>query len=222
MADKTKKIAIITGSTRPVRVGPQVAKFVTEILEKNLHNDTTNKAVQFTLSQVEIALFKLPVFDESVIPAVVPMVAQFEHEHSKAWSAEMAKFDGYVLVTGEYNLGVPGGIKNAFDYLFNEIKAKPFLIISYGKNGGNYSSEAMRRTLAEGIFSHVVETRPTLPFAKNEPFQFGLPHDLLIAGAGILGEQSLKEWEAERKSDIVRGFGELKEYLAREPEPTPA
>lgn len=36
---------------------------------------------------------------------VVPALAQFEHEHSKAWSAEIAKHDGYVLVIPEYNYG---------------------------------------------------------------------------------------------------------------------
>jgi NAD(P)H-dependent FMN reductase len=92
----TKKIAVITGSTRAVRIGPQVINFVTEVLEANLSNDTTGKAIQFTLSQVDIASFKLPVFDEAVVPAMVPMFAQFEHEHSKAWSAETAKYDGYV------------------------------------------------------------------------------------------------------------------------------
>jgi NAD(P)H-dependent FMN reductase len=91
----TKKIAIITGSTRAVRIGPQVAKFITEVLEEDLSQDT-GKDTKFILSQVDIATFKLPVFDEAVIPAMVPMFAQFEHEHSKAWSAEISKYDGYV------------------------------------------------------------------------------------------------------------------------------
>ncbi len=94
----TKKIAIITGSTRAVRIGPQVAKFVTEVLETNL-SEATDKAVKFTLSQVDIATFKLPVFDEAVVPATVPMFAQFEYEHSKVWSAEILKYDGYVWAT---------------------------------------------------------------------------------------------------------------------------
>jgi hypothetical protein len=36
-----------------------------------------------------------------------------------------------------------------------------------------------------------------------------------LAGAGKLGGQSLKDWQ-EKKSDIARGFEELKEYLMRE------
>lgn len=94
----TKKIAIITGSTRAVRIGPQVAKFVTEVLEANL-SEAKDEAVKFSISQVDIAAFKLPVFDEAVVPAMVPMFAQFEYEHSKAWSAEIAKYDGYVWTT---------------------------------------------------------------------------------------------------------------------------
>jgi len=91
-----KKIAIITGSTRAVRIGPQVTKFITKLLEANLSSDATGKGIKYILSQVDIADFKLPVFDEAVVPAMVPMFAQFEHEHSKAWSAEIAKYDGYV------------------------------------------------------------------------------------------------------------------------------
>lgn len=91
----TKKIAIITGSTRAVRIGPQVAKFVTDVLKADISQGTDEKT-KFTLSQVDIATFKLPVFDEAVVPATVPMFAQFEHEHSKAWSAEISKYDGYV------------------------------------------------------------------------------------------------------------------------------
>jgi hypothetical protein len=99
----TKKIAIITGSTRAVRIGPQVAKFITEILEANLL-DVTNKGVKFSISQVDIASFKLPVFDEAVIPATVPMFAQFEYEHSKAWSAEISKYDGYVRARFSFSI----------------------------------------------------------------------------------------------------------------------
>ncbi|KAH8806333.1 flavoprotein-like protein [Hyaloscypha sp. PMI_1271] len=205
----TKKIAIITGSTRAVRIGPQVAKFVTEVLEANL-SEATNKAVKFSLSQVDIASFKLPVFDEAVIPATVPMFAQFEHEHSRAWSAEMSKYDGYVIVTAEYNIGVPAAIKG-----------KPFLIISYGITGGGSASDGLQKTLAKGIYAHVVETRPMLSFAKNEPFEYGLPLDMRLASTGTLGEQSLKEW-VDKKPEIIKGFGELKEYLVKDSESPPA
>jgi NAD(P)H-dependent FMN reductase len=122
-------------------------------------------------------------------------------------------------VTPEYNIGVPGGVKNAFDYLYNEIKGKPFLIISYGITGGGSANDSLQKTLVQGIYAHVVETRPKLPFAKNEPFEYGLPLDMRLASIGTLGEQSLKEW-VDKKPEIVQGFTELKEYLTKAPEPS--
>jgi len=107
----TKKIAIITGSTRAVRIGPQVTRFVQKILEEQL--SISPNAIQFTLAEVDISSFELPVFDEEVIPATVPYMAQFAHEHSKAWSAEIAKYDGYVLVTACYvsKFSFPGRLR---------------------------------------------------------------------------------------------------------------
>jgi NAD(P)H-dependent FMN reductase len=124
-------------------------------------------------------------------------------------------------VTAEYNIGVPAALKNAIDYLFNEIKGKPFLIISYGITGGGSASDGVQQTLAKGIYAHVVETRPRLSFAKNEPFEYGLPLDMRLASTGALGEQSLKEW-VDKKPEIIKGFGELKEYLVKASESTPA
>jgi len=214
MADsKSKKIAVITGSTRVVRIGDKVTKFVTDIIDRELFPLRSEKSTSFTLSHVDIAAFHLPVFDEPVIPAAVPEHAQFVHDHSKAWSAEMAKYDGYILVTAEYNGGPPGGVKNALDYLYNEIKGKPWLIISYGVQGGLKSSASLKGSL-QTVFAHVVETSPALPFStKGEPV-FGLPYDLSLTWRGELGESSLSEWKGKR-GEIVKGFEELKEYLVK-------
>ena len=117
-----KRIALITGSTRAIRIGPKVTSFIHSIL-------STSFTSPYTLEVVDIAAFSLPVFNESVIPANVPKFASFAHAHSIAWSSKVAEFDGYVLVTACYNAGPPGGIKNALDYLFNEIKGKPCMIM---------------------------------------------------------------------------------------------
>lgn len=101
MTDSTaKKIAVITDSTRVVRTGTQVTKFVKTALEDQLLRSSENH--KYTLHEVDIASFKPPVFDEEVSPAAVPFMAQFAHEHSKAWSADISKYDGYILVTACY------------------------------------------------------------------------------------------------------------------------
>ena len=126
-----------------------------------------------------------------------------------------------VLITAEYNAGPPGSIKNALDYLFNEIKGKPFLLISYGIRGGVSANDSLAKTLSQGVYAHVVETRPLLFFAKNEPFEYGMPLDMRLASTGKLGEQSVKEW-SEKTEEIVKGFEELKDFLVKEPESTAA
>jgi hypothetical protein len=60
-----------------------------------------------------------------------------------------------------------------------------------------------------------------LMYAKNEPFEYGLPLDMRLASTGKLGEQTLKEWD-EKKAEIEKGFEEMKAYLSRAPEHTPA
>lgn len=40
--------------------------------------------------------------------------------------------------------GVPGGIKNAIEYLYNEIEGKAFLIISYGILRSGPASDALQ------------------------------------------------------------------------------
>lgn len=67
------------------------------------------------------------------------------------------------------------------------------------------------------MFTVVMETRPQLSLARNEPIEYGMPLDIRQAAGGVLGEQSLKEWEA-KKVEILKGFGELKEFLKKVPE----
>jgi len=205
----TKKIGIITGSTRAVRVGPQVSEFITKVLSSQLPPG-------FTLHQIDVATFKLPVFDESVIPAAIPNYASFSHAHSIAWSDEIKKCDAFVLVTAEYNGGPPGGIKNALDYLHHEVHGKPFLVVSYGIHGGGSANDSLRKTL-EIMGAKIVETKVCLTFSQKGEKMMGLSEDTRLASAGQLGASTLEEWGGQ-KSEIEKGFGEVKEALVKAPE----
>jgi len=197
-----KKVALIIGSTRAIRAGPEVVDFVQKTL---LTSPATPKP---ELSIIDIAKFNLPVFNERVMPAMVPMYGQFEHEHSKAWSAAMAPFDGYIFVSPEYNLGVPGGVKNAIDYLYNEWIGKPVMIVTYGVHGGSHSSDMLKGILS-GMKLRVVETRPMLKFG-GYPDKSEL---MTAAGQGKIGAKTLELWEEEGKEPLLKGFGELVELL---------
>jgi len=196
-----KKVALIIGSTRAVRAGPTVVDFVHKILL------ASPSAPKVEISIIDIATFNLPVFNERILPAMVPAYGQFEHEHSKAWSAAITPFDGYIFVAPEYNFGTPGGLKNAIDYLYNEWIGKPVFIVTYGIKGGNMTSDSLKQTLS-GMKLRVVGTRPQLKYAGP-----GMDDMMAASTTGTVGPNSLKLWEEEGKEPLLKGFGELVELL---------
>ncbi|MGO1972038.1 MAG: NADPH-dependent FMN reductase [Propionibacteriaceae bacterium] len=132
------RIAIIVGSVRSPRLGEAVGEWTLETARK-----VAPEGVEIQL--VDLATFDLPVLDEPA-PAMSGSVA---HEHTKRWGATIGSFDGFVLVTPEYNHGVPGPLKNAIDYLFHEWNDKAVGFVSYGTHGGVRAVEQLRQIAGE-------------------------------------------------------------------------
>jgi NAD(P)H-dependent FMN reductase len=130
------RIAIIIGSTRPGRNGEAVAKWAYELAQKR-------SDAEFEL--VDLADFKLPLFNETLPPAM----GQYTYQHTRDWSAKIASFDGYVFVTPEYNHSTSGALKNGIDFLKNEWTNKVAGFISYGAAMGIRAVEHLRLILAE-------------------------------------------------------------------------
>jgi NAD(P)H-dependent FMN reductase len=193
----TKNIALITASTRTPRVGPKVASLVNEIITGDADASQNTK-----ITHVDVADFNLPVFDETIMPAMVPQKGNFTKPHAIAWSAEIAKYDGYIFVIPEYNSGLAGGTKNAVDYLYNEWIGKGVTVISYGIFGGKAANEQLNQVL-KGMKLQLTETSPALAFHDN------IGPDLWLAGAGDLGEDTRKDIIAQSPT-ILKAFGELK------------
>src|SRR5262249_31056021 len=101
------RIGIITGSTRPNRKAPDVARWVLDIAIKR--NDAEYRLV-------DIQDFELPLLDEPLPPSM----GKYQNPHTKRWAAAIASLDGFVFVTPEYNHGIPAALKNAIDFLFAE------------------------------------------------------------------------------------------------------
>jgi NAD(P)H-dependent FMN reductase len=128
------KIQIIIGSTRPGRVGPQIAQWVLA---------TMPKEEQISYEIVDIADYHLPLFDEPKHPST----GEYSKEHTKVWSKKINEADAYIFVTPEYNAGYPASLKNAIDFLYHEWTAKPALIVSYGIRGGQGASAQLKQVL---------------------------------------------------------------------------
>ena len=136
------RIAIIIGSTRPGRVGEAVAKWVYEL--SKVRNDA-----EFEL--VDIKDYNLPLLDE---PKLASM-HQYSKEHTKAWSAKIEGFDGFIFVTPEYNHSTSAALKNALDYLYMEWNNKAAAFVSYGAIGGARAVEALRPVMAQLLIADV-------------------------------------------------------------------
>jgi NAD(P)H-dependent FMN reductase len=130
------KIAVIIGSTRPGRKGEAVARWLLDIARQR-------DDAEFEL--VDIAEYGLPLLDEP-FPAAM---GRYSQPHTQAWAAKIGSFDGYVLVTPEYNHGTSGALKNAIDFLCREWNGKAAALVSYGRNGGTLAAEHLRLVMAE-------------------------------------------------------------------------
>lgn len=204
----SKKVAVIIGSTRVKRVGADVAKFILDIAV------AAEPSIEFSL--LDIATFKLPVWDEPDHPATVPVYGgKYIHDHTIAWTSAIAGFDGYIFLTAEYNFGTPGAVKNAIDYVYNEWKGKPIFVISYGIQGGKNAGDSLITTF-KGVKLDVVENRVALKFPGDNPIA-GLNKSVTDAMHGILSKETLEIWDGDHKAEIVKGVEELKAKLLAPP-----
>jgi NAD(P)H-dependent FMN reductase len=161
-------IGIILGSTRPNRNGEQVARWVAD-------NAAQRTDAEFDL--VDLRDYPLPHLDE----AMPPSFGQYQHQHTRQWAAKIGSFDGFVIVTPEYNHSTTGVLKNAIDYLFAEWNNKAVGFVSYGAHGGVRAVEHLR-VIAGELMMADVRAQVVLNFATEfenyrtfKPGDYNLP-----------------------------------------------
>ena len=90
----------------------------------------------------------MPFFDQPVSPAT-PGRPPYENEVVKKWTAAIAKSDGFVFVTPEYNYAPAAVLKNALDWVYPEWNRKAAAFVSYGSALGARGVQQLRLTLIE-------------------------------------------------------------------------
>jgi|KBSMisStandDraft_5_1062788.scaffolds.fasta_scaffold83008_3 NAD(P)H-dependent FMN reductase len=127
-------LQVIIVSTRQGRLGPAVA-------------DWFHRQAQafdgFDVELVDLADVNLPLLDEPHHPRL----ANYQHEHTKRWSAIVSRADAFVFVTPEYNFSTPPSLVNALDYLLKEWAYKPAAFVSYGGISGGMRSVMMTKSI---------------------------------------------------------------------------
>lgn len=134
---------IIWGSSRQGRKGGPVAYWV----KSQAKQDKRFEKVDF----VDLQELDLPFFDEPLSPFTMAREGKdYTNPHGKAWAQQVAKADGVILVTPEYNHGPPAVLKNALDWVGVEWLDKPVGLISYGSiSGGSRAIEQLRTITIE-------------------------------------------------------------------------
>lgn len=152
-------VALILGSTRPVRLSSHAADALAKALRARGH---TVHVIDPAVTHV-LPLLSMPYQQYS--PAGRPPALE-------ALGALLASADAYVTVCGEYNHGVPPALLNVLDHfpraLFN---AKPAGIFTYsaGPWGGRMAAAHLRTILPElGMVS--IPTLLSVPNAASDSF----------------------------------------------------
>src|ERR1700756_3458997 len=132
-------ISVIVGSTREGRFSEKPAKRILQLLQKRSGIDAR---------LLDLRDFPMPFFDQPATPAM-PGRPPYENEVVKKWTAEIARSDGFIFVTPEYNFGPPAVLKNALDWVYAEWNRKAAAFVSYGSVAGARSVQQLRQTATE-------------------------------------------------------------------------
>ena len=130
------RIGVLLGSTRPGRKSEAVGNWVYE-------HAKGRPGVNYEI--IDLAEHDLPLLDERFPPGM----GRYEHDHTKRWAEVIDSFDGFVIVTPEYNHSTSGVLKNAMDLVYAEWNNKAVGFVGYGSSGGVRAVEHLRLIAAE-------------------------------------------------------------------------
>lgn len=135
------KIQVILGTTRQNRFSEKPGKWIFEELQKR-------EGIEAEL--VDLRDYELPFFNGEMSPSSMEGAGkEYQNEKVKKWTEKVAKADGFIFVTGEYNHGYPAVLKNAIDWVHRQWGKKVVGFISYGSTGGARAIEQLRQVVIE-------------------------------------------------------------------------
>jgi len=136
------KLMVIWGSSRAGRKGGVVVDW----FKKHLAEDG-----RFELDFIDLRELNLPFYDEPVSPfSMASAGMDYTNPQGKAWANRVARTEGVIIITPEYNHGPTGVLKNTLDWVGPEWKDKPVAFISYGgASGGTRAVEQLRTITIE-------------------------------------------------------------------------
>jgi NAD(P)H-dependent FMN reductase len=163
-------IAVLLGSVRQDRQGIRAARMVMDALTQRGHEAVLVDPLELQL----------------------PLLDRMYKEHPQGQAPEplerlaalYRRADGFVIVSGEYNNGIPPAMKNLLDYFLEEYFWRPSAIVCYsaGQYGGVRAAMQLRMTLAEMGMSSIPSLMP-IPRIHQSLSPDGKPTAEWLAGA---------------------------------------
>jgi NAD(P)H-dependent FMN reductase len=158
------RLLVFYGSVRTERQGIKAARFVVNRCRQRGHEVTLADAAEYRLPMLDRMYKEFP---RGQAPAAMEQLAR-----------HVTSADAYVVVSGEYNHGVPPAMANILDHFLEEYFWKPSGIVCYsaGAFGGVRASFALRAMLAELGMSSVPSVLP-IPHVQDAFDDEGRPKD---------------------------------------------
>ena len=131
------KIAVIIGSIRPTRQADKPAKWLAE--QAKAYGAFEVELVDlkdYPIAAVRCASYRL-------------MDADPQRDCRQMAGQSLSEFDGFIIVTPEYNHSIPGALKNAIDWAYKPFIKKAVACMSYGSVGGARAVEHLRTIMVE-------------------------------------------------------------------------
>ena len=158
------KLVVIYGSVRTDRQGIRAARFVERGFTARGHDVTFVDPLEYRLPLLDRMYKEYP---KGSAPDTLERLA-----------ALYRAADAFVIVTGEYNHGVPPALSNLLDHFLEEYFWRPSAIVSYsaGMFGGARAAVVMREMVAELGMPSISSTLP-VPKVRQAFDEQGTPSD---------------------------------------------
>jgi NAD(P)H-dependent FMN reductase len=136
-ASRPLKFAVLLGSVRSDRMATRAGLFVEAALRAHGHEPVLVDPLELRLPLLDRMYKEHP---KGQAPAPLEQLATLYRQ-----------VDGFVIVSGEYNNGIPPALKNLLDYFLEEYFWRPSAIVCYsaGQFGGVRAAMQLRMVLAE-------------------------------------------------------------------------
>jgi NAD(P)H-dependent FMN reductase len=183
------RIGIVISTTRATRFADKPTNWLKAIAEAR---------DDIEIEIVDLRDYPMPFFEEAMSPGYVPA----SHPAAQAWAKTMARLDGYIFITAEYNHSISGVLKNALDHAYPEYSKKPAAFLGYGGVGGARAVQQLRLILAELQiatlkFAVHINANEMLPLMKDEKDFADFPY---LADAAKLMLDDLAWWAGALKT----------------------